>query len=97
LLKEENGSKNWYYGPLNDEYTIFQPFLYSLDVILPVVDLYMEKDWGVYIPTPSGYFDWLNPSTITFNHIVRLIVWLEILFGWILVAILSGLAKNEKD
>lgn len=101
IYKEENGSKNWYYSSLKGEYTTFQPFLYSLDVILPVVDLYMEKDWGVYIPTSSGYFDWLNPSTITFNHIVRLIVWLEILFGWalslILVAILSGLAKNEKD
>ncbi len=101
IYKEENGSKNWYYSSLKGEYTTFQPFLYSLDVILPVVDLYMEKDWGVYIPPPSGYFDWLDPSTITFNHIVRLIVWLEILFGWtlslILVAILSGLAKNEKD
>lgn len=101
VYKEENGSKNWYYSSLKGEYTTFQPFLYSLDVILPVVDLYAEKDWGVFIPTPSGYFDWLNPTTITFNHIVRLVVWLEIIFGWalslILVAILSGLAKNEKD
>lgn len=99
---ETRESKNWYYNTqLKGEYTTFQPFLYSLDVILPIVDLYMEKDWGVYIPTPSGYFDWLNPFTITFNHIIRLIVWLEILSGWalslILVAILSGLAKNEKD
>ncbi len=98
---EKDKTKNWYYSSLKGEYTTFQPFAYSLDVILPVVDLYVEKDWGVYIPTPSGYFDWLNPTTITFNHIVRLIVWLEILFGWalslILVAILSGLAKNEKD
>ncbi len=94
-----NASNNWYYAAPG-EYTTFQPFWYSLDVILPVVDLQMEKDWGVYIPSPSGDVTDILPFT-TLNHTIRSLVWFENLLGWILslilVAILSGLAKNEKE
>lgn len=76
---------------LDEEYTTFNPFMYSLDVILPIVDLQVEKDWGQYISSNNG----------TLNDVTRWLMWFEILFGWIysliLVAILSGLAKNEKD
>lgn len=69
--------------------------MYSLDVILPIVDLQVEKDWGQYVSSNNG----------TLNDFTSWIMWFEILFGWIyslilvaiLVAILSGLAKNEKD
>ena len=69
--------------------------MYSLDVILPIVDLQVEKDWGQYVSLNNG----------TLNNFTRWIMWFEILFGLIysliysliLVAILSGLAKNEKD
>ncbi|MFX4230260.1 hypothetical protein ACOL3I_02070 [Aliarcobacter butzleri] len=87
-----NSSNNWILNEnLEGEYTTFNPFLYSLDVILPIVDLQVEKDWGQYISSNNG----------TLNDFTRWIMWFEILFGWtyslILVAILSGLAKNEKD
>ena len=76
---------------LDGEYTTFNPFMYSLDVILPIVDLQVEKDWGQYVAMKDG----------TLNDFTRWLMWFEILFGWIysliLVAILSGLAKNEKD
>ncbi len=76
---------------LDEEYTTFNPFMYSLDVILPIVDLQVEKDWGQYISSNNG----------TLNDVTLWLMWFEILFGWIysliLVAILSGLAKNEKD
>uniref|UniRef100_UPI00404844E9 hypothetical protein n=1 Tax=Aliarcobacter sp. TaxID=2321116 RepID=UPI00404844E9 len=65
--------------------------MYSLDVILPIVDLQVEKDWGQYVSSNNG----------TLNDFTRWLMCFEILFGWIysliLVAILSGLAKNEKD
>jgi len=97
---EYNNSNNWYFASPG-EYTTFQPFWYSLDVILPVVDLQMEKDWGVYISSPEGRWSDLSIFKITFNHVIRWVVWIENLFGWILslmlVAILSGLAKNEKE
>jgi len=44
---------NWYWCPdLAGEYTTFQPWLYSLDLILPLVDLQQDKDWSPIIPTP---------------------------------------------
>jgi hypothetical protein len=87
-----DGTNNWVLNEnLDGEYTTFNPFLYSLDVILPIVDLQVEKDWGQYVSSNNG----------TLNDFTRWIMWFEILFGWIysliLVAILSGLAKNEKD
>lgn len=94
LPKDYNASNNWYEAS-PPEYTTFQPFWYSLDIILPVVDLKMEKDWGVVIPSPDGSF------FKTFNYFVRFLTWSENIIGWILslllVAILSGLAKNEKE
>jgi len=90
LEKTQNWTTN---ENLEGEYTTFSPYWYSLDILLPIVDLQMDKDWGVFI-SPIN-------SDITMNHVIRWIVWIEILFGWIysliLVAILSGLAKNEKD
>lgn len=87
-----NSSNNWILNEnIEGEYTTFNPFMYSLDVILPIVDLQVEKDWGQYVSSN----DW------TLNDFTRWLMWFEILFGWIysliLVAILSGLAKNEKD
>ena len=87
-----NSTNNWVLNEnLDGEYTTFNPFMYSLDVILPIVDLQVEKDWGQYVSMNNG----------TLNDFTRWLMWFEILFGWIysliLVAILSGLAKNEKD
>ena len=87
-----NTTNNWVLNEkLESEYTTFNPFWYSLDVILPIVDLQVEKDWGQYV----SMNDW------TLNDFTRWLMWLEIIVGWmyslILVAILSGLAKNEKD
>ena len=92
--KDYNATNNWYEAS-PPEYTTFQPFWYSLDIILPVVDLKMEKDWGVVISSPDGSF------FTTFNYFIRFLTWSENIIGWILslllVAILSGLAKNEKE
>ena len=87
-----DSNNNWVLNEnLDGEYTTFNPFMYSLDVILPIVDLQVEKDWGQYVAMKDG----------TLNDFTRWLMWFEILFGWIysliLVAILSGLAKNEKD
>jgi len=99
LPKDYNESNNWYIASPS-EYTTFQPFWYSLDIILPVVDLKMENDWGIVIPSPEGNWSDMIPFTTT-NHFIRFLTWVESLAGWglslMLVAILSGLAKNEKE
>lgn len=92
---------NWYLCPrVREEYTGFSPLAYSLDVILPLVDLQQQKDWGAMIPTPEpGVVSELG--TVTGKHVTRFVVWFETLFGWLasllLVAIVSGLTKRRED
>ena len=86
---------------LPEEYTGFSPLAYSLDVILPFVDLQQEKDWSPLIPTPKG--TWYK-ELFMFDapkHCIRLLLWFEILFGWVasllLVAVVSGLTKRREE
>ena len=95
------GAGNWYLcEKLREEYTGFSPLAYSLDVILPLVDLQQEKDWGPLIPTPKASW-WREWSTFNWKHATRLVIWFETLFGWLasllLVAIVSGLTKRRED
>lgn len=95
------GAGNWYLcEKLREEYTGFSPIVYSLDLILPLVDLQQERDWSPMIPTPNK-----NPfcefGAHTLKHITRLVMWFEILFGWVasllLVAVVSGLTKRREE
>jgi len=95
------GAGNWYLcQTLREEYTGFSPLAYSLDVILPLVDLQQQKDWGPMIPAPrpsiaGEYIHW------SLKHVARFVLWFETLFGWVasllLVAIVSGLTKRRED
>jgi hypothetical protein len=75
-----------------DEYSTFQPFIYSLDLILPLVDLQQESDWAPIAEGPTGKD--LLPGVVT-----RWIMWFEILFGWfaslMFVAIVSRLVEKD--
>lgn len=74
------------------EYTRFQPFLYSMDVILPLVNLQQEDDWAPIVHTSSG-------ENLIFGRILRGLMLLEILFGWtISLLFVAALGKTiEKD
>lgn len=95
------GAGNWYLcGKLREEYTGFSPLAYSLDVILPLVDLQQEQGWASMIPTPkSTWYEEL--FAISLKHVSRWLVWFEILFGWVasllLVAVVSGLTKRRGE
>lgn len=97
-----NGAGNWYLcAALPEEYSGFSPLAYSLDVILPLVDLQQESSWSPLIPTPNK--TWYT-ELFTFEggkHWTRLLVWFEILFGWLasllLVAVVSGLTKRREE
>lgn len=93
---------NWYLCvDLPEEYTGFSPLAYSLDVLLPLVNLEQEKDWAPLIPTPQASWWRELGANWSFKHFTRLVVWAEILFGWVasllLVAVFSGLAKRRDD
>ncbi len=74
------------------EYTTFNPLMYSLDIILPLVNLQQQVDWGPIVVTTEN-------ETIPGGEALRWLMWFEILFGWaaslLLVAALSNLMKRE--
>jgi len=95
------GAGNWYLCKnLRKEYTGFSPFAYSLDLLLPFVDLQQENDWAPMIPTPektSAFWTW----SFNCEYFIRFMMWFEILFGWVasllLVAMVSGLTKRRDE
>ncbi|MDW8313021.1 MAG: hypothetical protein RMK02_09840 [Burkholderiales bacterium] len=90
---------NWFLcKALPGEYPTFSPLADSLDVFLPLVELGQERAWGPLVPTPQA-----DPVreffAVSVGHAVRLLVWLETLFGWVVsllfVAIVTGLARRS--
>ncbi|MDH1700254.1 hypothetical protein [Comamonas terrigena] len=83
------------------EYSTFSPLAYSLDLLLPVVDLGQEKYWGAYIPSPNESA--ANESILNWRwgYFVRFVTWFETLFGWVssllLVAIISGFSRRNDE
>lgn len=101
-LDEEGKKGNWYIcSSLRGEYASFSPLAYSLDLLLPVVDLGQEKSWDAFIPETKKspeeefFFNW------HWGHAARLLNWIETLFGWVgsllLVAIISGFSRRNDE
>lgn len=91
---------NWYTcKALRGEYTGFSPGAYSLDILLSLVDLQQEKDWGPITPTPLPDY-WSELKNFQWGHGIRFLIWLETLIGWgislLLVAIVSGLTRRKE-
>jgi hypothetical protein len=74
------------------EYSAFDPLVYSLDVILPLLDLKQENEWRPIVQDAHG-------EQLPFGHALRFLMWFEILFGWITSLLLvSALGKLvQKD
>jgi hypothetical protein len=98
---DERHPGNWYLcNSLREEYTGFSPLAYSLDILLPLVDLQQERDWAPMINTPTA--DWVQElGRMDSERLTRLVIWFQTLFGWVasllLVAIVSGLTKRRED
>ncbi len=77
---------------LPSEYTTLQSGLYSLDLILPLVDLQQDSDWSPIVSNEVGHQLW-------WGHGLRWLMWFEILFGWamslMLVAVLGRLVDKD--
>lgn len=91
---------NWFLcGPLPAEFTTFSPLAYSLDILLPLVDLGQEKSWGPLVPTPDRHF-FVELFSFNPGHWVRLLNWIETLYGWVasllFVAIVSGMSRRSE-
>jgi hypothetical protein len=75
------------------EYVRFNPFIYSLDLSLPVVDLHQESEW-----TPLARNE--NNEALRLGWLLRLFVWVQIVFGWLtsllLVSAVGRLIQGDK-
>jgi hypothetical protein len=85
---------------LPDSHSAFSPFVYSLDVLLPVVDLDQEKNWTMKTPGMKEKFLDEIFSNWSFGHLLRFMYWFQVIFGWgsglIFVAIITGLLKRQE-
>lgn len=94
------GEGNWYLcADLDEEYTGFSPLAYSLDLLIPLVDLQQARDWAPLIPPPHQ--QWYRELTrFGIKHVTRLLTWVEIIFGWVgsllLVAVLTGVTERGR-
>ena len=83
------------------EYSTFSPLAYSLDLLLPVVDLGQETAWGAYIPAADEGEARMPILNLPWGYLVRFLGWFEILFGWIssliLVATISGFSRRNDE
>ena len=81
---------------LPSEYTTFYSFAYSLDLILPLVDLQQEHDWAPAVSYSDARGTVHNSVA---GQIIRAVMWFEILFGWtaslVLVAVLTRLVEKD--
>jgi len=83
--------------PTFAEYSQFNPWVYSFNVLLPVVDLYQEKNWVPMrkeVRFEAGGHTFVVPSWGT-----NALVLTEVAFGWVAsllaVAAFSGLVKTD--
>lgn len=96
------GQGNWPSCSLTPgEYSTLSPLAYSLDLLLPVVDLGQETAWGAYIPAADEGEVRMPIFNLPWGYAARWIAWFEILFGWIssliLVATISGFSRRNDE
>ena len=74
------------------EYTGFSPAIYSLDVILPLLDLKQETEWRPIVRKTGG-------GELEAGLWLRRLMWVEIVFGWVtsllLVSVLGRIIEKD--
>jgi hypothetical protein len=80
--------ESWIRCPsLPPEHTTFDPFMYSADLILPFVNLQQDQDWAPIVTNSTG-------KPVAAGQRLRILMWLEILFGWGAVGYLVTLVTS---
>jgi len=80
-------------GSHSRSYPKFVPIIYSLDVFIPLIDLYQEKYW-----MPNMDHHSLGRIKFFFSCLIQLYLWTHIIAGWVLTTLflfgLAGLIPN---
>ena len=69
--------------------TPFQPLIYSLDVLTPLVDLHQQRRWAPPVSDEDGL---LSPVSL-----VLTLTWVEALCGWLAALTLAAIATGVTD
>lgn len=74
---------------VSEKYPKFNPYVYSLDVMIPVIDLHQQRYW---LPNANrgDKFICVDGDNICFPHfgcLLRYLFWFQILVGWMLTSI----------
>jgi hypothetical protein len=107
--EDDHCAANWTQcRKLIGRYTTFEPLAYSLDYILPLVDLNQKKSWAPQVvwncaadpSCPMGLdVPWVNGRISAGGFSIAIFTLLENLFGWIaggvLAAVMGGLIKKD--
>lgn len=98
VVGEVDAPRYWPQCPnLPSEYTTFNQYIYSADVILPLVDLQQDSKWAP-ISTFVAVSGAVEPSAL--GRLARALVWFEIISGWVLslmlVAIITRLVNRDQ-
>ena len=74
---------------ISEKYPKFNPYFYSLDVIIPVIDLHQQRYWLPNANRGSEFIciDGENICIPRSGCLLRYLFWLQILVGWILTSI----------
>jgi hypothetical protein len=74
----------------------FQPFVYSLDVFVPMLDLQQARHWTPAETAPTGSLQQSFGAPL-----LRVLTWLEAICGWAmsatLFAVATGLAQRDRQ
>jgi hypothetical protein len=65
------------------DFSNFEPFLYSFDLVVPLLDLRQKSRWTPRVIDNNGH-------TIQLGELTRYWQWFQILFGLFLSVILAG-------
>lgn len=92
---------NWTRCPdLPPEYAAFQPFAYSLDLLLPFGNLQQRQQWGVTPDASRATRPGETPGLNSWGLATRVLGWYQVLFGWValllLGAVLTGAGKRDR-
>ncbi len=74
------------------DYSEFNPWVYSFDVLLPVINLGYRTEWQPVVQDSGG-------NSIPWGGRLRALYWFEIAFGWVsgllLIGVLGNLIKKD--
>jgi hypothetical protein len=93
--------RNWTRcAELPAEFPPFRPFAYSLDLLLPLVDLRQDQQWAALSGTRAGAGSAGSPA-IDWGVVTHMLSWFEIVFGWAatltLLALVAGRTRGDRE